>query len=533
MPVFSVQNIPITSLGLLPPLVNDYLKGEQVLQHLYQYPFTIEGFEQAIHNRQFSLEERSFLVDVLQRQYANLPKQDEVNNHINLLLKDNTFTVTAAHQPCLLMGPLFNIYKIAATINVCRRLSVYYPRYNFVPVFWMGSEDHDADELAHTYVYGKRLDWNIQSAGPFGRNKTESLKQVFTELKQLLNLEFPNKFITKLEDAIDVYPTFGEYTHYIIHELFKQFGLVVINQDDKLLKKKFSAVMREEIVNLRAIKVLKPALDYLEQNYKVQANPREINFFYLTDNGRERIVYNADAKKYEVLNTSVSFTENELLNEIHYNPENFSPNVIYRPLYQEMTLPNLAFIGGAGETSYWLELKALFEHYRVNYPVLVQRTSAVILSASNAKKLDKLGLTPADMFSDLEQLIKDYIKKAGGDEVNLTAEKAEIEKLFADVINKAEAVDPTLKQAAAGEKQKLINSLEGLEGKMIKALKRKEETTVTQIRTAYAAMFPNGTPQERQENFITYYLKYGPAFIGEVVDNMVCFDKNYKVFIEG
>src|SRR5690606_11959688 len=155
--------------------------------------------------------------------------------------------------------------------------------------------------------------------------------------------------------------SFGALTQFFVHEIFKEHGLVVLDQDDARLKRKFSQVIFDEVLHSRAAEVLPPLMEKMEQaGYKVQAKPRDINFFYLGDHFRERIVKNDSSQRFEVNNTALSFSQQELEHEIETHPERFSPNVIFRPLYQEMILPNLAFVGGAGELSYWLQLKPLF-----------------------------------------------------------------------------------------------------------------------------------------------------------------------------
>jgi bacillithiol biosynthesis cysteine-adding enzyme BshC len=268
--------------------------------------------------------------------------------------------------------------------------------------------------------------------------------------------------------------------------------------------------------------------EFLETNYKAQAKPRDINFFYLGANYRERIVFNSSNLKFEVNNTSISFSRDEMVSEIESHPERFSPNVIYRPLYQEMILPNLAFVGGAGELSYWLELKPLFDYYKVNYPMQIMRNSAVILNSSIQKKLDKLNLKVEDFFGDVEQLINRYVQKNMNGSSTLAEEKKKLEDLYDSILLKAEASDVTLKQSATGEKQKAIAALENLEAKMLKTEKRKQETSVTQIRSVHASFFPDGTLQERRENFIPFYNR---EFIATLVMELDTFGKGFKVFL--
>ncbi|MCW5909027.1 MAG: bacillithiol biosynthesis cysteine-adding enzyme BshC [Chitinophagales bacterium] len=517
------QAFPLTETNNLTPLIRDYITGKSELTHLYQYKPHISSFAQAIADKSKSNVNRSVLVEVLQSQYAEIPSFELVKGNIASLADENTFTVTAAHQPCLFHGPLYNVYKIAATIRLAQQLKEAYPQNNFVPVFWLGSEDHDIEELNHAYINGTKIQFE-GGKGTIGRLPASVVQQPLAELKKLMG---ENPLVNVLEEGIKKFSSFGRLTQYFLNELFGDFGLVVIDQDDKRLKNLFAQVIVDEVFNSRALQVLQENLRFLDKNYKVQAQPREINFFYLGEGFRERIIYNKESDHYTVNNTGLSFTKEQLKHEISSRPENFSPNVIHRPLFQEMILPNLAFVGGGGELSYWLELKPLFDYYRVNYPVLLLRNSAVIINTSVERKLQKLNLGVRDFYGDTEQLITNYIKQHAGEEHSLTDEKKVIEALYAQIAKKAEGIDTTLKQSTETEKLKALTGLGNLEAKMLKAEKRKQETTVNQIRTLKETLFPQNNLQERVENFIPYY---STAFVRDVVEAMSPMENTFVVF---
>ena len=151
-----VSQIPLQSIPGFSKLVGQYLSGNPELKHLYKYDFNIDSFAQIIADKANDNTDRDLLVRVLKKQYTNVQMSELTTANIDLLSSPQTFTITAAHQPCVLLGPVFNIYKIASTINLASQLSTRYPEHNFVPVFWMGSEDHDFEELGTTYIYGKK-----------------------------------------------------------------------------------------------------------------------------------------------------------------------------------------------------------------------------------------------------------------------------------------------------------------------------------------------------------------------------------------
>ena len=510
-----IQQIPLQTIPGFSKLVGDYLTGRPELKHLYKYDFNIDSFAQVIADKAKDNIDRELIVRVLKKQYANVAMTDHTALNIELLASPMTFTVTTAHQPCVLLGPAFNIYKIASTINLAAQLKAKYPQHNFVPIFWMGSEDHDFEELGHTYIYGKRVEWPVNppdplskggvvEGGAYGRRKLTGFDKVLDDALVIIG-EAGTPLIDKLREGLTKFETFGPYTRYLINELFGETGLVVLDQDDAELKRKFAPVIADEVTKSSAVRVLADTVKWLDSNYSAQATPREINLFYLGDNSRERIIKTHEG--YEVNNTGLHFTESEILKQIETSPESFSPNVILRPVYQELVLPNLAFVGGAGELSYWLELKPVFEYHKVNYPMLVMRTSVTVINNSIEKKITKLGLSALDFFGNADQTITAFVKSKLSDDIEFEGEKKTMAALFDSIVEKAEKVDPTLKAAVLAEKQKQLNALEVLESKIIKGEKRKQEESINQIRTLFQTFAPDQSWQERVENFIPFYLK--------------------------
>ena len=164
------QHIPLQETGRFSQLICDYLSQKKDLQDFYsQYP-DLENFQEAMDRKRvhFSKDTRSVLADVLQEQYAAVEMTKAVSNNLELLAKENTFTITTGHQLCLMTGPLYFIYKIVSTINLCKQLKTRYPKSNFVPVYWMASEDHDFEEVSSFQFQDKKIKWNTEAARAVG-----------------------------------------------------------------------------------------------------------------------------------------------------------------------------------------------------------------------------------------------------------------------------------------------------------------------------------------------------------------------------
>src|SRR5215207_698531 len=188
--MFAAKHVPYQQTHAFSRIVNDYLSGAQQLQPFYDAPPNLQGIEETIRKKQQQSVDREMLVHVLQEQYASLTPSAAVAKNIGLLTEANTFTVCTAHQPNLFTGPLYFIYKILHTIKLSSFLKAQLPNYNFVPVYYMGSEDADFAELNHTYVEGKKLEWKKEQKGAVGRMVVDkTLVQLIDELEGQLIVE--------------------------------------------------------------------------------------------------------------------------------------------------------------------------------------------------------------------------------------------------------------------------------------------------------------------------------------------------------
>src|SRR6185503_14378299 len=348
--------IPYRQTGNFSKTIVDYIDQVTSLKEFFNYPPTLQGIKKAIEDRKQFNYNRNVLVSELQKQYSSVPIPGKVKANIELLASDNTFTFTTAHPNNIFTGPLYFIYKILHTIKLAEYCKTNLPQYNFVPVFYMGTEDADLDELNHIYVEGQKLEWNTKQTGAVGRMKVDKeLVNLVSLMKgQLVVLPFGEEVLNLMKECYKEGDTIEHSTFKMVNALFGEYGLVVLLPDNPELKRQMAPIFTDDLLQQKASDIVEKTAARLENaGYKVQANPREINLFYLKDNIRERIV--KQGTRYKVQGTNVAFTEDELLSELKEHPDRFSPNVILRGLYQETILPNLAFIGGGGETAYWLQ----------------------------------------------------------------------------------------------------------------------------------------------------------------------------------
>ncbi|MDF1518589.1 MAG: bacillithiol biosynthesis cysteine-adding enzyme BshC, partial [Lutibacter sp.] len=298
---------------------------------------------------------------------------------------------------------------------------------------------------------------------------------------------------------------------------FGAYGLVIVDGDDAKLKKSFAPFVKEELLQNTSYKLVSETDKRLESFGKIQVNPREINLFYLKDAIRERIIF--ENKLFKVNNTSLVFSESEILQEVESHPERFSPNVILRPLYQEIILPNLAYIGGGGELAYWFQLKDFFNAVTVPFPILVLRNSVLLATKKQLHKLDKLGVSIPEIFSKQENLIANAVTKLSEINIDFSEQRKYLQQQFSDLKVLAKKTDPTFLGAVNAQEKKQLNGLDNLEKRLLKAQKRKLSEVVDRIVELLNALFPNQSLQERNQNFSAFYEKMGANLIPTLIKN--------------
>ncbi len=516
-----------------------YISQANTLQPFYRYPFTMQGIEQSIaHLEQYNYN-RPLLSDVLQKQYSHTPCSNSTQQNIAALRQNNTLAIVTAHQPNLLTGPLYFIYKIVSTIKLAQQLQQQYPAYHFVPIYYMGSEDHDFAEINHLHLYGKTLSWQQNDGGAVGRLSTQTLHALFEdELRPILGKDpTAEALFQTLKACYLEQPTLADATRAWVNHLFGKYGLLVLNPDDQALKQGiFKAIALAEITRIADkqpssyhwVQQTNQALR--EANYSTQAFPRSVNLFYLTQNSRERIEA-TDNGGFKTSNNSQFWTAQQLCREIDEHADRFSPNVILRPLYQQSLLPAIAWVGGGGELAYWLQLQSVFKELNVHYPVLIPRNSALWIEEQTSKKMKNLSLDAQNLFEDTEQLVIDYVNKNTTNQLDLSAQKQMIATAFEQIAQYALQIDPSLRESVSAEIAKLHKSIENIESKLLRAEKRNFETASNQIRAIKEKLFPQGNLQERYDNMLPYYLKYGDDFIATLLQQFQPFDKQFSIIM--
>ena len=510
---FKAKYISYRQTGSFSKIVTDYLDNHSSLQKFYNHPPSIDGIRKTIAARKDHQTNRALLVSELHKQYKTAQSNEKVSANIDALLHENTFTICTAHQPNIFTGHLYFIYKILHAIKLAGELKKEIPGCNFVPVYYMGSEDADLEELGEVTINGKKYEWHTKQKGAVGRMKTDqAFIALIAEIEGQLSVEkYGKEIIALVKETYTLNKTIEQATFEFVNSLFADYGLIILLPDNAVLKNEFAAVNTKELSEQFSHKLVAETIAQFPAAYKVQAAGREVNLFYLKDDIRERIEFSKN--RYTVTNTSIVFTKEEILKELKDHPERFSQNVILRPVLQELILPNIAFIGGGGELAYWLELKSVFDAVKVPFPVLVLRNSFMVVTKKAAAKVAALQSDAVEFFKPENILLEELVKKESAVSLNLEEEKRSMATLYHNIKVAATIVDSTLPQHVEALETQALKRIQKLEKKMLKAEKKKFEARQRQIHKIKEALFPSGELQERIDNLLPYYSLFGKDFI--------------------
>lgn len=514
---YQYEYVPYRATGSFSKLATDYADLKAELEPFVSYAPNKEGLLAAITARKAYPVNRAVLTKALERQYNGLEMTDAVRHNVALLGKESTYTVTTAHQPNLMTGYLYFVYKILHAIKLANVLKAERPELDFVPVYYMGSEDNDLDELGVFRYRGEQYRWDGNGQkGAVGRMDTATLKSLVNELMRKMGPpgadceQLKNMILT----AYTGHKTVGAATKYLVNSLFGKYGLVVLDPDDAEMKREFVPVMEQELLEQRAQPIIAAQTELLEEHYKSQIYVRPINLFYLHEQMRERIELHGD--RWVVLNSDISFGKDELLTELHEYPERFSPNVALRGLFQATILPDVAFVGGGAEVAYWLQLKTLFAHYNRFYPVILLRQSVLLASGPSVGLRAQAGVTAKQLFERPEDVLKEQLIANGHTEWQLGGERAELARLMQQLHERATKVDKTLDGAAKAALHKMQQQIDRLEHKMLKAEKLKHSVLLERLNRLRKELFPGGGLQERRDSFVEYYLDWGSELLDAI-----------------
>ena len=476
---------------------------------------------------------REQLSQILNAQYKSFSPSAKTQKNIDDLKDAKTLAVVTGQQLGLLGGPLYTFYKIMSAIKLSSMLSERYDEFQFVPVFWLEGDDHDFNEVRSVNIvdeknYLTRLEYGTEvedeeNRGSVGHIKLDdTVNQLFADIEQnLRNTEFTGNLMGKIRECYSPGKTFKQSFKELIFWLFDKYGLIIFDPQDSEIKKQLKPVFTKEITDFRKhTEKLVHVSAKLEELYHAQVKVRPVNLFYSNDEGR--FLIEPVENEFRLKRKRKKFTYEEMVDLIDKEPENFSPNVLLRPICQDYILPTAFYVGGPSEISYFAQVIPLYEFFGIETPIIYPRSSVTLVERNITSIIEKYNIDLKELFIDpekvKEKVIKSISQTAVDDIFNLTANQ--IETAFDHLKEKLFELDKTISDASSKYKQKIYYYLDELKGKALDAQKKKYDTTVRQIDKAANALYPNSNMQERELNFIYFANKYGIEVFEKIFEEL-------------
>lgn len=527
------MNIPFNQLPGYNELFLDYIDDFDSVNRFFEYDFkSDEDFLKCIeltsesyrNGRQFL---RKDLTAILSLQNQNFGSGQKALDNVAALNDSNTLAVVTGQQLGILSGPMYTIIKALNTIQLSDKLKSQFPEYNFVPVFWMEAEDHDFLEINNISVVSKENELKRLTYFERGIEDEKYLKpagsmQFDGEIDKLVNelSETLGKtdFSATLFEAIaksyksgnSIKEAFGQFLNFVLGDR----GIVLVDPSDPALKNLLKPVFKTALESsaLLAEKVISTTVD-LESSHIAQVKPKPINLFYIHE-GNRYLIEPREGGNYALKNSRHRFSKDELLEKLETSTENFSWNVITRPICQDYLLPTVSYIGGPSEISYFAQLREAYKVFDMNMPVVYPRTSVTILDARTKTFMEKNSIQFKEMFDERE-LMRSIVKRSSdkNPEEIFSKMKDELNAIFYTYDKELSLMDSNQSSAFSKRCSQFVESLDVAREKFITAQAKQNEVITGQLSKVLLNVYPGSMPQERLLNISMFYNKYGSNLI--------------------
>ena len=524
------HKINLEDTFLFSDLINDLVNENENIRCFVSDFLNLKNIGKKIQKK-INIKERRELVEILHEQYSQTnfsqPNLPNIFKNISRLNNQNTHIVSTGHQLNLFASPLFLIYKIISIISLSKHLNKKFTNFHFVPCFWMASEDHDFEEIKTVTCFNKKYDWTIDNSDDMiGNLNTSSIMSIIDDMKdELIKSKYGEELFVILKKTYFENKNYSDANRAFLTYLFRDYGLVIVDGNHKVLKKRIISDLHEEINNQFIYKTVANTNSILSSKYRPQINALSSNIFYVKDQIRSKIIF--ENNQYITKKHNCSWSKKELLEDMELNPHFFSPNVFFRTLYQERVLSSIIYVGGANEISYWLQLKQMFESRGVDFPLLCLRSFFLILSKEASKFQRKHNLDINDWFLSEHIVLQKVLKKNINIDIDLLYNKL---NYFTDyVTQQVSCLDHFPTSSVEVLKTRFYKNLLKFESKILKHEKNNKPKLVDEFNNVYNSVFQNGLVQEKHKSFFPYFIYYGPEFFRSLIKKSMCIEQKYII----
>ncbi len=477
-----------------------------------------------------SFKNRDAMQGIFAASMAKLDVTVEQEKNLELLKNGNSLVVITGQQVGLFGGALYTFFKAQSAIAQAKKFSKECPEYNFVPVFWVEDNDHDRAEAEHTTILTKNYEilplkapgdlQNQQNARVGEIRLTDDITPFLDELaSQLSSSPYSADIAALLKEIYTPGKLWSDAYTELLHRFFKSSGLLFVKGSEVRKSGLSREILLKELTTVGASKSVaeKAGAGLLKNGYHVQAEPSDVHLFLHEGTQRFKINVSNDG---EFLVNNEKYLKEEILKTAEHQPERFSPNVLLRPIVQDVVFPTAAYIAGPGELSYAAELCEMYEYFGVVMPMFIPRHSATFVEYKAEKLLVKENLNIRDFMKSWQEIEQDLTKKISDKEINNLFKKNEndVKEFFKKLHQKAVVIDTTLGGAVEASQTMTQKQFAKIFKKINAAQKRHESGLFKKYRETWMMIYPGGL-QERIFSVVHYLSEYGEESVRAALEN--------------
>ena len=510
-------------------LYTDYVTNSENIAPFFHYTVEADAFEKRAQYLQAQTYNYQELARVIEQYMERFGITQAVQHHI-ADLREGALAIVGGQQAGILTGPLYSVHKAITVILLAKQQSAKLGK-KVVPIFWIAGEDHDIEEINHTYTnvdyvlkkraYSERTAKKYMASNAvYDRNiMKKTFSQIFADFGET---EYTASLLEEVLQFVDSNETFTQLFTAMMNDLFGKHGLLMIDAANPKFRQ-FETVYFERLIEnshqiAQVVVEQEQELEAAGYTKPIFATASNSNLFYVKDGERHLLEWRDGFAQNDA--ARVKFTKDELLQIAKHTPEQLSNNVVTRPLMQEMTIPVLAFVGGPGELAYWATLKPAFEQLKLQMPIFTPRLHVSFVTRQTQSLLEQLEHSVEQVFTkQLQQSLDAFIESVQDKEAVVTIDmmeqqmKAQYQMLQAQL----QASQLNLEEIVATNEAYHTKQFDYLKQKIVQQVLQKHQVKIRQYNTIQLELLPNGGLQERVYNPYMFMNVYGKSLVDDVL----------------
>ncbi len=527
------QCLPFAQIPHTTRLFTDFLAYSPNVQPFYPHsPHFTEWFKARASALQYDPARRERVSAILERQNKSWDASPQTFTNINRL-RNGAAAVVTGQQVGLFGGPMFAIYKALTAVKLAEEATT--AGVDAVPIFWLATYDHDLAEVNHVSLPGPEStlqvlatsSHSVAGAPVSAVHLGDEITPVVEQAVALLGDSDATRF---LRESYRSGETLGSAFSRLYARLFAEWGVILLDASDPELHRVAEPIYRAAVQQVTELDdaLLARGRDLEAAGYhqQVKVTSSSVLLFTLQNGVRTPIHRRANGRAAEFVianeTDTAKLSESELLDRIALTPENFSPNVLLRPVVQDYLLPTLAYAGGAAEAAYFAQVGAVYEIILGRVTPIVPRFSATMVEPKVQRWLGQYGISVLDVFQGSEMLRHILASRTLPEGLQAAFERANksVEESFSSLQEALAKLDPTLVEASQTGASKVRYQLDRLRERAMAAELRRSEVVGRHAEALSQALYPSGALQERGVAGLYFVARYGMELLQSIHDTI-------------